>query len=527
MTWTGQEKLVKWASIYVGSTLTICAATNPNPFTGLFQPRHLWRVGRIDRWRPQAVGDEEFAVTQESINNITTAFKYQKRGSPQQLLRVSRRFEHEFLSDKLGQRNKATFWSRGWIFQERFLSPRKIFFTQSEAVWECENLVQCECREITRKRKGPRKICQLSEPDPTTALDSRPCKVRYFREASLPIGVIDEERLKVIRRWQDLITEQSNLSLTFPDDRLPSLSGLAKSFQRRHYGQYLAGIWEMELPLSLLWTSNLRRKREPPFQLPTWTWSSYSSSVRFFRADYTVQRRQFFIETEVLEAGCVLATEDRTGEVRSGFVKVRGPTALLEIEYSRINGSIDSESSQTRGLGLHLDGYSIITDKGEQTIQFQLALPLPTRFILEAGVAIPFKGTVDQSFDYGHLPKRLFMVLIHTHVPLERNPKVIAEDDPETANPTEPLKELFAERNSAEYQARERLRENSQHVYNDRSVVDDYLDEIYALCVVESSVEVGKFEKLGVFSLEPGRPAGSDILLMLARRMKEMTLTII
>jgi hypothetical protein len=516
----------KMANIYSGSTLTICAAANPNPFTGIFQSRYLRLVGRIDRLRPRAVGENDFAVTQESIDNITTTFEYKRRDSTQKRLHISRRFEHEFLYDKKLHKPRAAFWLRGWIFQERFLSPRKIFFTPSEAVWECENLVRCECREINKKTKGPRQIYQLSEPDPSV-LDSKPFKVQCFGEASLPIGIIDEERLRVIRRWQGLVEDQSQLSLTFPDDRLPSLSGLAKSFQQPHYGQYLAGIWEMELPLSLLWISDHRRKRGPPFQLPTWTWSSYSSPVSFFRDDYAIRRRQFFIETEVLKGGCVLASEDRTGEIRSGFVTLRGPTALLEIEYSQTSGPIDSETSPVRGLELHLNGSSIFTNKMEQKIQFELALPSPTQFVLEAGAAIPLKGYVNEPFNHEHLPKQLFMALIHTHVPLERNPKDITEDDPRAANLTEALKELFVERNSADYQARRRLVENSQHLYNERSVIDDYFDRIYALCVVESSVEVGKFEKLGVFSLEAGQPTGSDILIMLARRMQKMTLIII
>lgn len=42
--------------------------------------------------------------------------------------------------------------SRGWVFQERILSPRILHFCGQELVWECGGLTACECGCIDPKR---------------------------------------------------------------------------------------------------------------------------------------------------------------------------------------------------------------------------------------------------------------------------------------------------------------------------------------------------------------------------------------
>ncbi|KAF1995017.1 HET-domain-containing protein, partial [Amniculicola lignicola CBS 123094] len=34
---------------------------------------------------------------------------------------------------------------RGWVMQERYLSPRTLYFCASELIWECSDKAQCEC----------------------------------------------------------------------------------------------------------------------------------------------------------------------------------------------------------------------------------------------------------------------------------------------------------------------------------------------------------------------------------------------
>ncbi|KAK0617668.1 heterokaryon incompatibility protein-domain-containing protein [Immersiella caudata] len=49
--------------------------------------------------------------------------------------------------------------SRGWIFQERILSPRVLHFCAEEMVWECKSTTQCECGGLPPSTGlGPREI---------------------------------------------------------------------------------------------------------------------------------------------------------------------------------------------------------------------------------------------------------------------------------------------------------------------------------------------------------------------------------
>jgi hypothetical protein len=49
-------------------------------------------------------------------------------------------------------------------------------------------------------------------------------------------------------------------NLTYQKDKLPAIAGLAKQFSNAHHcGNYVAGIFEIQLPVGLLW----KRKKLP------------------------------------------------------------------------------------------------------------------------------------------------------------------------------------------------------------------------------------------------------------------------
>ncbi|KAI8713823.1 HET domain-containing protein [Fusarium sp. LHS14.1] len=48
--------------------------------------------------------------------------------------------------------------ARAWIFQERFLAPRVIYFSRQEILWECTELRTCECGGVTNPVPGIEKL---------------------------------------------------------------------------------------------------------------------------------------------------------------------------------------------------------------------------------------------------------------------------------------------------------------------------------------------------------------------------------
>ena len=54
--------------------------------------------------------------------------------------------------------DKAELNSRGWVFQERILSRRTVFFTDQRIYWECAQSVRTE-----KQQTRPRKCCVAAE----------------------------------------------------------------------------------------------------------------------------------------------------------------------------------------------------------------------------------------------------------------------------------------------------------------------------------------------------------------------------
>ncbi|KAL3423937.1 hypothetical protein PVAG01_05684 [Phlyctema vagabunda] len=143
---------------------------------------------------------------------------------------------------------------RGWVFQERLLSPRTIHFGEGELVWECRDLILCECGHM----HGPpqRDAFKIMYPPSTT------------------IETLDPHELNQL--WLTIVENYSSNDLTFDTDCLPALSGIASRFQRLLHGRYLAGIWENHLVDGLAWSMPRfsRKPRESKALRPTWSWTS-------------------------------------------------------------------------------------------------------------------------------------------------------------------------------------------------------------------------------------------------------------
>lgn len=131
---------------------------------------------------------------------------------------------------------------RAWVYQERLLSRRFVHFIREEIFWECRESTWCECGSRSEA------WAQL-----------RAWKPRMIHNQD----------------WE-LIAAQYNLTkLTYEDDRLPALAGVASRFAEIHGKTYLAGHWEEDLPLSLAWTKSSIAEPRPLHQTaPTWSWAS-------------------------------------------------------------------------------------------------------------------------------------------------------------------------------------------------------------------------------------------------------------
>lgn len=131
---------------------------------------------------------------------------------------------------------------RAWIYQERLLSRRFVHFTRDELFWECRESTWCECGSASE-----------------AWAQQRGRKPRMLRNQT----------------WELIADQYDCTELTYEDDRLPALAGVASRFAEIHGKTYLAGHWAEDLPSSLAWVKGSGAQPRPLHQTtPTWSWAS-------------------------------------------------------------------------------------------------------------------------------------------------------------------------------------------------------------------------------------------------------------
>ncbi|KAM7208569.1 Heterokaryon incompatibility protein (HET) domain containing protein [Naviculisporaceae sp. PSN 640] len=116
--------------------------------------------------------------------------------------------------------------TRAWVYQERILSRRVLYCNRSEPQFECRESVTCEC--------GKRFIAP--HPHPKTPAGNSTMRTIKKQYAEVMDRLGDSARLsraQLSQHWNLVVMQYSVLSLTYPTDTLPALSGCAKDLAKR------------------------------------------------------------------------------------------------------------------------------------------------------------------------------------------------------------------------------------------------------------------------------------------------------
>tara|TARA_R110002003_G_scaffold1720_1_gene23471 strand:+ start:715 stop:1557 length:843 start_codon:yes stop_codon:yes gene_type:complete len=113
----------------------------------------------------------------------------------------------------------APLLQRAWAFQERLLSPRVIYFTTNEIMWECRTVEMCECLHGLEVHE---KYHVQSLTKITNHIGHKP-----FKQAFSTSTTFANTRAS-LRIWRFIVEKYSSLSLTYSTDKLPALSGVAR-----------------------------------------------------------------------------------------------------------------------------------------------------------------------------------------------------------------------------------------------------------------------------------------------------------
>lgn len=194
--------------------------------------------------------------------------------------------------------------SRGWVFQERLLSPRVLHFAGQQVFWECDALTACE------SYPGGKLETDVSVSGP----DVR--RVKYQTPYDSSFSKYDV--------WNEAINNYTSCSLTRITDKLVALSGIAeqRSLSLLDGDNYLAGVWRHSLPLSLLWKVVEHKDlylRPHDYLAPSWSWVSRDVQVRYGNYDYESKPLPIVIDAKVDLAG-----PNVFGQVTGGYITLNG-----------------------------------------------------------------------------------------------------------------------------------------------------------------------------------------------------------
>lgn len=166
---------------------------------------------------------------------------------------------------------RSIVYTRGWVFQERLLSPRILHFAHGQIFWDCATVSACEA---------------LPSGLPT-AIDAMAATDRHWRGrlalalSSLPTsktvsGAIDNESPYTF--WDTAVTSYTSCELTSQSDKNVAIWSIAKILRDITGESYAVGMWSKRLVEQLAWQVEDTRKseRSPELQCesPSWTWTS-------------------------------------------------------------------------------------------------------------------------------------------------------------------------------------------------------------------------------------------------------------
>jgi hypothetical protein len=208
---------------------------------------------------------------------------------------------------------------RGWVCQERILSPRILHYTKSQLFWEC--------RQVLLAEDGLRPWGQ-AETVPGLARN-------LYGTTSDPIGLI-----RLLDIWYNSVVAQSysRRKLTREEDKLTAISGIARAFFRHFRCQYISGLWLDDVGFGLSWRRRGPAIKSSTYRAPSFSWASLDSTGEW-------PLRSSFHRSSLKLIDCLveLESQDPFGRISTCWIKVTGRVRpALVVSRKRISaGSYD------------------------------------------------------------------------------------------------------------------------------------------------------------------------------------------
>lgn len=286
--WQQQSALM--ADIYAGSLLNIAAAHGRDSASGLFNFRSTYTP--LHSGISEGNEHERIPFCEDPQGLDTPASAHKLTGSRPIFIRPSLYATHMSYIGGWQDQNPAPLDTRGWVYQERILSPRTISFHASELIWECRKERWCECTMMSDYLSSW-KMPKHNPMEVSPGYNMKPVQLQH--------GCIENHSTiakSILMSWYGHVRDYCALQLTKEEDRLPAISGIASRTLKllnnvstsegsviQDNPRYVAGMWGYKLNGSFWvtgypWYTNrgsCRLRRCKTFLAPTWSWASIVS----------------------------------------------------------------------------------------------------------------------------------------------------------------------------------------------------------------------------------------------------------
>ena len=234
----------------------------------------------------------------------------------------------------LRQEIQGSLWNtRGWVFQERTLSRRVLYFGKCQIYWECQLAMHSEDgvdRLINdhvphEKKRQFRQLRHIDNPAWGFATEMGMEKLDQYDSKGIPTAVrrgppktrddkITDRVLRIAADWGNsslirnipsglsmamkelklgpgtfiagsldqakLVRAYSISNLSRDSDKLSAFGGLGEAIAKRVGGQYNSGIWTATLARGLFWYPLKTVDRVcKPWRAPSWSWASWDGQI--------------------------------------------------------------------------------------------------------------------------------------------------------------------------------------------------------------------------------------------------------
>ncbi|KAH8744477.1 heterokaryon incompatibility protein-domain-containing protein [Hyaloscypha finlandica] len=301
--------------VYANSRLTLAATASSDSHGGLCRQRNSRLIGAIvisPLWTGLGMQFQQYICTSyEEWRNDVDAAPLQKRG---------------------------------WVLQERMLSPRVLHFADRQLFWECWT----KCASESIPTQLPHSVSGQLKKWPIGSMN---CLNNY------------SHRLALQAKWPGIVAAYSNTALTNDKDKLVAISGIAKQMLEMWGGSprdYLVGLWRDSIHHELLWRVDLgARPVRPKYnRAPSWSWASLDAEIlvpSLYTEHLQVESSKCLVNIAEVK---VTPSNNLSTSISKGHIRLQGPMCRMRrvVELTVDPSEVFRGRGQLRSQHWKIDG---------------------------------------------------------------------------------------------------------------------------------------------------------------------------